>query len=74
MLTDFQGCEEQLVSEAQEGLRKHIVFESSSLANQQYDLQMLFKVKISATQRFGFGLFAAPFGIADAGRRNSLHA
>lgn len=46
MLTDFQGCEEQLVSEAQDGMRKHVVFESSSLANQQYDLQMLFKVRI----------------------------
>ncbi|CAN0527704.1 unnamed protein product, partial [Ectocarpus sp. 8 AP-2014] len=44
VLTDFQGCEEQLVSEAQDGMRKHVVFESSSLANQQYDLQMLFKV------------------------------
>lgn len=44
MLTDFQGCEEQLVSEAQDGMRKHVVFESSSLANQQYDVQMLFKV------------------------------
>ncbi|CAM9281852.1 unnamed protein product [Ectocarpus sp. 6 AP-2014] len=44
VLTDFQGCEEQLVSEAQDGMRKHVVFESSSLANQQYDLQMLFKL------------------------------
>lgn len=44
MLTDFQACEEQLVSEAQDGMRKHVVFESSSLANQQYDAQMLFKV------------------------------
>lgn len=44
MLTDFQGCEEQLVSQAQDGMRKHVVFESSALANQQYDLQMLFKV------------------------------
>lgn len=46
VLTDFQGCEEQLVSEAQDGMRKHVVFESSSLANQQYDLQMLFKVEM----------------------------
>ncbi|CAN0066117.1 unnamed protein product, partial [Scytosiphon promiscuus] len=44
VLTDFQSCEEQLVSEAQDGMRKHVVFESSSLANQQYDVQMLFKV------------------------------
>lgn len=49
VLTDFQGCEEQLVSEAQDGMRKHVVFESSTLANQQYDLQMLFKVRSPPT-------------------------
>lgn len=44
VLTDFQGCEEEQVSQAQDAMRKHVVFESSTLANQQYDLQMLFKV------------------------------
>lgn len=36
------------MSETQDGLRKHVVFESSTLANQQYDLQMLFKVRRSS--------------------------
>ncbi|CAN0473343.1 unnamed protein product, partial [Discosporangium mesarthrocarpum] len=43
-MTEFQSCEERLISEVQDGLRRHVVFESSALANQQYDLQMLFKV------------------------------
>ncbi|CAN0061608.1 unnamed protein product, partial [Choristocarpus tenellus] len=51
VLTEFQACEERLISEVQDGLRKQVVFESSSLANQQYDLQMLFKVVL-----WGFGL------------------
>lgn len=50
MLTDFQGCEEEQVSQAQDAMRKHVVFESSALANQQYDLQMLFKVCVSCSK------------------------
>eukprot|EP00752_Nemacystus_decipiens_P007524 g6724.t1 len=60
VLTDFQGCEEQLVSEAQDGMRKSVVFESSSLANLQYDLQMLFK------GIGGFGGVASAFAAAAA--------
>ncbi|CAM9937894.1 unnamed protein product, partial [Phaeothamnion confervicola] len=44
VLTDFQGMEERLVADLQDGLRKAVVFESSALANQQYDSQKLFQV------------------------------
>lgn len=69
MLTDFQGCEEQLVSEAQDGMRKHVVFESSSLANQQYDLQMLFKVTCG-TATVDMNTFGA--SMCDAYESNTL--
>lgn len=43
-LNECQGVEETMVAELQDSLRKKAVFESSSLANEQYDIQMLFKV------------------------------
>eukprot|EP01041_Mallomonas_annulata_P001408 gene1408-2706_t len=44
LLTKFQGMVETFLILIQDHLRKLVVFESSAIANQQYDLQMLFKV------------------------------
>jgi len=44
LYTKLQGMQESFVLIMQDHMRKMIVFESSSLANQQYDIQMLFKV------------------------------
>ena len=42
--TKMQGMQESFILLLQDHMRKMIVFESSTLANQQYDIQMLFKV------------------------------
>jgi hypothetical protein len=44
LITKLQALLESFVVVLQDHMRKMIVFESSSLANQQYDLNMLFKV------------------------------
>jgi len=44
ILTHMQQIEEDYLKEVKDSLRKQLVLESSSLANQQYDVQMLFKV------------------------------
>jgi hypothetical protein len=44
LLTKLQGMQESFILILQDHLRKIIVVESSFLANQQYDIQMLFKV------------------------------
>lgn len=43
-LADFQTLEEECINNMQDHLKKMTVFECSAVANQQYDLQMLFKV------------------------------
>lgn len=43
VLSEYQMLEERQVDETTVVMRKAIVFESSSLANQQYDVQMVFK-------------------------------
>jgi hypothetical protein len=48
LFTKLQGMEESFVLLLQDHMRKMIVFESSALANQQYDIQMLFKVQTMA--------------------------
>jgi hypothetical protein len=47
LITKQQALLESFVVLLQDHMRKMIVFESSSLANQQYDLNMLFKVSSS---------------------------
>ena len=44
LLTKLQGMQESFILILQDHLRKIVVVESSFLANQQYDIQMLFKV------------------------------
>lgn len=46
LMTKLQAQLESVIVILQDHMRKMIVFESSSLANQQYDIQMLFKVII----------------------------
>ena len=47
VLTKFQGMAETFETLVQDHLMKLIVLESSAVANQQYDIQMLFKVSKS---------------------------
>ncbi len=51
-VTKLQSLLESFILVLQDHMRKMIVFESSSLANQQYDLQMLFKVRKHALLSF----------------------
>lgn len=44
LITKMQGLLESFIVTLQDQMRKMAVFESSSLANQQYDVNMLFKV------------------------------
>ena len=44
MLAEYQMLEERCIDELQVILRKNVVFESSCLANEQYEAQMIFKV------------------------------
>lgn len=44
ILTEYQMLEERCIDELKVLLRKDVVFESSCLANEQYDVQMVFKV------------------------------
>jgi len=50
VLCQYQSCEERSVEELAVVLRKQVVFESSCLANEQYEAQVIFKV-IEAVDR-----------------------
>ena len=50
VLCQYQSCEERSVEELAVVLRKQVVFESSCLANEQYDIQLIFRV-IEAVDR-----------------------